>query len=96
MGCGGFLYFFELWEQWDDGRHGEDFDAGEKLGGQMREADGVKSAGGDFCEEVGTEHFTAIGEINRRGNMARVAIFGLDGGELSSEFGREEESEVFS
>jgi len=90
------LDFFELWEQWDDGRHGEDFDAGEKLGGQMRKADGVKPAGGDFCEEVGTEHLAAIDEIDWRGDMAGVAILGLDGGELSSEFGREDESEVFS
>ena len=75
--------------------HRDDFDEREKLGGQVRESAGVESAGGDFCEQVGTEHFTAIDKIDGAGDMARVAVLGLDGGELLGEGRREDEREVF-
>jgi len=61
----------------------------------MRESAGVESAGGDFCEEVGAEHLTPIGEIDGAGDMAGVAMLALHGGELGGEFGREDEREVF-
>ena len=61
----------------------------------MRKSSGVEAAGADFGEQVGAEHFAAIGEIDGAGDMARVAMLGLDGGELRGEFGREDESEVF-
>lgn len=61
----------------------------------MRESAGVEAAGADFGQQIGAEHFSAIGEIDRAGDMAGVAVFGLDGGELRGEFGTEDQGEVF-
>jgi hypothetical protein len=91
----GLDFFFGLGQQREDFGHGEDFDGWEKLAGEMRKSAGVESAGGDFGEEVGAEHSAPIGEIDGAGDMARVAMFALHGGELRGEFGRENESEVF-
>lgn len=92
---GGWLDFFGLGQELEDLGHGEDFDEGEKLGGEMRKSAGVNPAGADFGQQIRAEHFAAIDQIDGRGDMARVAVLGLDGGELGGEFGREYEREVF-
>jgi len=61
----------------------------------MREPAGVKPAGADFGQQIRAEHFAAIDQIDGRGDMARVAMLALHGGELCGEFGREDEREVF-
>ena len=91
----GLDFFFGLRQEREDLGHGEDFDLSEKLGWQMREPSGVEAAGADFGKEVGAQHFAAIDEIDRRGDMARVAMLRLDGCELRGEFGAENEREVF-
>jgi hypothetical protein len=58
--------------------HREDFHGWEKFGGQVRESAGVEAAWADFGEERGTEHFSAIDEIDWSGDMARVTMFGLN------------------
>jgi hypothetical protein len=75
--------------------HGENFDERKKLGREVGETARVKPAWADFGEEVGAQHFAAIAEINRAGDMARVAVLGLDGCELRGEFGAEDQGEVF-
>jgi hypothetical protein len=94
MVCVG-LDFFGLWEQREDGRHWEDFDGWEKFGREMSESAGVEAAGADFGQEVCAEHLASIGQINGAGDMARVAVRGLDGGELCGEFGAEDQGKVF-
>lgn len=61
----------------------------------MRESSRIQSTLTYFSQQIGAEHLAAIGEIDRRGDMAGVAVLGLDGGELRGEFGTENEREAF-
>lgn len=61
----------------------------------MGEASRIKSTLAYFGQQICAQHLSAIDEIDGRGDMARVAVLGLDVGELRGELGREDQGEVF-
>jgi hypothetical protein len=81
----GLDFFFGLWQEREDLGHGQDFDEGKKLAGEVRKSLRVESAGADFGEQIGAEHFAAIGQIDGDCHKSGAMLV-LDGRELRSEF----------
>jgi hypothetical protein len=87
-------FFFGLGQEREDFGHREDFDDWEKLGGEMRESAGVEPAGTDFGQQIGAEHFAAIGKIDGECYKSGAMLV-LDSGEFCGEFGAQNQRKVF-